>query len=303
MMQPSLMARAAALFCRVLLKRPLMGKRLDLPFARRRLELPSRLPQFPPRGLRVERSTEPLLKGEWLIPEDTAPRRTLLYLHGGGYFACSPRTHRSVAAHLAVRARARVISLDYRLAPEHPFPAALDDAVAAVRALRAQGVDHHALGIAGDSAGGGLALATLMALRDAGDPVPGAAALFSPWTDLAATGESLKRNADSEAMLPVHLVREAGMLYAGSAPLEHPYVSPFYGEFKGLPSLLILASDSEILLDDTLRVVQKAREAGVAVECEVWREMIHAWPVATPLVREARDAVAAAGAYFARRIG
>jgi monoterpene epsilon-lactone hydrolase len=302
-MRPSLRARLASLACRLLLKRPLMGRRLDLPFARRRLTLPSLLPAMLPRGLRVERSTEPLLKGDWFIPADVAPRRTLLYLHGGGYFACSPHTHRAVAGHLAARARAKVFSLDYRLAPEHPFPAALDDAVAAIRALRARGVESRSLGIAGDSAGGGLALAAMMAIRDAGEQVPGAAALFSPWTDLAATGDSLKQNAESEAMLPVHLVREAGMLYAGAAPLEHPYVSPFYGEFKGMPSLLILASASEILLDDSLRVVQKAREAGVAVECEVWRGLVHAWPVAGTAMREGGEAIAAAGAYFARRIG
>lgn len=303
MMQPSFNARIISRLCRILLKQPLLGKKLDVPFARRRLALPGRLPEMLPRGLRVEPSRDPVLKGEWLIPADVAPRRTLLYLHGGGYFACSPRTHRAVAAHLAARARAKVISLDYRLAPEHPFPAALDDAVAAIRALRTHGVDPRSLGIAGDSAGGGLALAAMMAIRDAGEPVPGAAALFSPWTDLAATGDSLKQNEEIEAMLPVHLVREAGMLYAGTASLEHPYVSPFYGDFEGMPSLLILASASEILLDDSLRVVQKAREAGVAVECEIWRGLIHAWPVAGPAMREARDAIGAAGAYFARRIG
>ena len=133
--------------------------------------------------------------------------------------------------------------------------------------------------------------------------MPGAAALFSPWTDLAATGESLTRNDESDAMLSAALVREGAMVYAGAAPLEHPYLSPLYGEYKGLPSLFLLASDSEVLLDDTLRVAQKAREAGVAVECEVWRELIHAWPVGVPMMREAREAVASAGTYFARRIG
>ncbi len=301
-MTPSLLSRLANGLSRLLLKRPLRGKRLDLALARRRLGLVGWMPLVSS-GVRVERSVDPLLKGLWFLPDDAAPRRTLLYLHGGGYFACSTQTHRSVAAQLALRARARVLSLEYRLAPEHPFPAALDDAVAALRALRAQGVDPHATGVAGDSAGGGLALAAMMALRDAGEPLPGAAALFSPWTDLAGTGESLRENAETEAMLPVHLVSEAAALYAGTAPLEHPYLSPLYGDFKRLPSLMILASDSEILRDDALRVASKALAAGVAVECEVWPGMLHAWPVAAPWIREARQAVAAAGAYFARRIG
>jgi monoterpene epsilon-lactone hydrolase len=302
-MSPSPMARIADVVARAYLKRPLQGRRLDVALARRRLGRLALLPASLPRGLRVEGSTEPLLPGEWCIPADAAPRRTILYLHGGAYFACSTRTHRAVAAHLAARARARVFSLAYRLAPEHPFPAALDDAVSALRALRAQGADPRALGIAGDSAGGGLALAAMMALRDAKEPLPGAAALFSPWTDLAGTGESLRTNAESEAMLPAHLIREAGMLYAGAAPLEHPYISPLYGDFTGLSSLLILASESEVLRDDALRIVARAQTAGVAVECEVWKGMIHAWPVTVPVMREARDAVAAAGAYFARRIG
>jgi acetyl esterase/lipase len=302
-MTPSFVARVSAAFARVLLKRPLSKRPVDVSRARRTLGMVGWLPAWLPRGMQVVPSTEPLLKGEWLIPEDIAPRRTLLYLHGGGYCACSPRTHRGLVGQLAARARARVLTLDYRLAPEHPFPAALDDAVAALRALRAQGVDSHALGIAGDSAGGGLALAAMMALRDAGEPLPGAAALFSPWTDLAATGATIRTNAESDALLPAGMVREAAMLYAGAAPLEHPYVSPFYGDFKGLPSLLVLASSTEILLDDTLRVVAKAQAAGIAVECEIWKEMLHAWPVAGVAMREAREAAATAGVYFARRIG
>ncbi len=300
---PSPSARLFSVITRTMMKNPFIGRPLDVAKARKRMEIGTNLPSFLPRGLRVERSTEPLLPGEWLIPADVAPRRTILYLHGGGYFACSPRTHRALTAHLAVRSRARVLALDYRLAPEHPFPAALDDVVAALRALRAQGIDPHALGIAGDSAGGGLALAAMMALRDAGDPLPGAAALFSPWTDLAGTGDSMRENADADAMLPADLCVEAARRYAGSAPLEHPYVSPFYGSFKGLPSLLVHVADTEILLDDSLRVVEKAREAGIAVECEVWNDLPHAWPVAVPYVREARLTVAGVAAYFARRIG
>ena len=135
------------------------------------------------------------------------------------------------------------------------------------------------------------------------EPLPGAAALFSPWTDLAGTGESLRLNERADALLPAHLCGQAARLYAGAAQLEHPYVSPFYGEFRGLPSLLVHVSDSEILLDDTLRMVEKARAAGVAVECEVWRDLVHAWPIAVPWVREAREVVSGAASYFARRIG
>ena len=300
---PSIESRILALASRFLIKRPLSAPRLDLARVRRSMESRRALPSFLPQGSRVETSRDPHLKGEWHTPADTAPRRTLLYLHGGAFVAGSPRAFRSLAGWIAATSRARVLALDYRLAPEHPFPAALDDAVAAVRALYALGVDPHALGIVGDSAGGALTLATLLALREAGDKLPAAAAMLSPITDLAGTGESLRTNAETESLLSTQHMDQLVRMYAGNHALESPHISPHYADLHGLPSMLIHASDTEILFDDARRLAEKAKVAGIAVEFTVWLDQPHDFHAAVPLSPESRLAVKGVGAYFARRIG
>ncbi len=300
---PSLAARALALTSRLIVRRVLDAPRFDLAAVRRVMNARLLLPALLPRGLQVTPSREPHLPGEWLLPADVAPRRTILYVHGGGFVAGSLPAFRPLAGWMAVQARARVLSLDYRLAPEHPFPAALDDVVAAVRALAALGTDPRALGIAGDSAGGCLALGALLALREAGDPLPGAAALISPVTDLASTGESLRTNARTEQVLSARHQDEFFRRYAGDLPREHPLLSPHYADLRGLPSLLIHASDTEILFDDARRLVERARSSGVAVELEIWRDMPHDFHAAVPYSPEARMAVRGIGLYFARRTG
>lgn len=230
------------------------------------------------------------LRGEWLVREGGAPR-TILYLHGGGYYFCSPRTHRAITYGLATRADADVFSLDYRLAPEHPFPAALDDALAAYRRLLADGVRADSLVIAGDSAGGGLALATLLALRDAGDKLPAGALLYSPWTDLAVTGASIRDNDGRDPMFCGDVFARVAALYlgeAGATRATDPYVSPFYADFQRLPPLFMLAGSTETLLDDTRRVAERARAAGVNVKCEIARGLPHIWPIYAPFMPEAR---------------
>jgi epsilon-lactone hydrolase len=244
------------------------------------------------------------LRGEWLDPEaavGSARVPTILYLHGGGYYFCSPRTHRAVSFGLATRTGARVFSLDYRLAPEHRFPAALDDTIAAYRRLIVAGALPQTVVIAGDSAGGGLALATLVALRDAGDPPPAGALLFSPWTDLAATGASLVTNDGVDPMFSGPSLARAAKLYLGDTPATHPYASPLYADLHSLPPLFIQAASTEVLLDDARRVAERATQAGVAVEFEVWPKVPHAWHVWTPFMPEARRALDAA-AHFVRRV-
>lgn len=300
---PSIEAHLLALSARLIIKRPLTASRLDVARVRRSMESRRLLPSFLPRGLRIEGSRDPHLKGEWHTPADIAPRRTLLYLHGGAFIAGTPRSFRPLAGWIAARSRARLLTLDYRLAPEHQFPAALDDAVGAVRALYALGVDHQALGIVGDSAGGALTLATLLALREAGEPLPAAAALISPLTDLAGTGESLRTNAETESLLSTRHAGQLSRMYAGQMALEHPLVSPLYAELRGLPSLLIHASDSEMLFDDSRRLAEKAKAAGIAVEFTVWPDQMHDFHASVPLTPESRLAVKGVGAYFARRIG
>lgn len=300
---PSIEESILGLAARVLIKRVADAPTLDVAAFRRAMGSRRLMPSFLPRGLLIEPSRDPMLPGEWHTPVDIAPRRTILHLHGGGFIAGSPLAFRPFAGWLAARSRARVLALDYRLAPEHPFPAALDDAVGAVRALYALGIPPSALGIIGDSAGGGLALSTLLALRDAGDPLPAAAALISPCTDLAGSGASMRENAARDVMLSPRHHHLLARMYAPNHPAEHPLVSPLYADLKGLPSLLIHASDSEILFDDARRVAEKAREAGVAVEFTVFRDLMHDWHCSVPLTPESRHAMKGVGAYFARRVG
>ncbi|MFM0376016.1 alpha/beta hydrolase [Paraburkholderia strydomiana] len=244
----------------------------------------------PLRGEWIERSGEPAI----------GARPTVLYLHGGGYYFCSPRTHRSIVFGLATRANAPVFSLDYRLAPEHRFPAALDDATAAYRYLIAEGTAPESIVIAGDSAGGGLALATLVALRDAGDPLPAGAVLFSPWTDLAATGASIVDNDGADPMFSGPAIAKAAKVYLGDMPATHPYASPVYADLRGLPPLFMMAGSTEVLLDDSRRVAANARAAGVDCEFEVWKKMPHVWPIFAPFIPEANRALDRAAAFVGR---
>ncbi|SAK46942.1 alpha/beta hydrolase domain-containing protein [Caballeronia temeraria] len=234
---------------------------------------------------------------EWLVPP-TPSRATILYLHGGGYYFCSPRSHRAITFGLATRANASVFSLDYRLAPEHRFPAALDDSVAAYRRMLDDDVPARSIVIAGDSAGGGLALATLLALRDARDPLPAAAVLFSPWTDLSCSGESMRTNDGRDPMYHASVFPKVAAQYLGAADARHPYASPVFGDFEGLSPLLIQVGDTELLLDDATRVATRARAAGVRVELEIWRNVPHIFQIWAPFMPEARDALAHAAAFI-----
>ncbi|QGZ60537.1 alpha/beta hydrolase [Paraburkholderia acidisoli] len=262
----------------------------------------------PPRGWRLREQyacPEAPLRGEWLVRERRAEAghatRTILYLHGGGYYFCSPRTHRAIAFGLAKRTDADCFSLAYRLAPEHPFPAAHDDALAAYRRLLAEGVPASSIVIAGDSAGGGLALATLVALRDAGDALPAGAILFSPWTDLAATGASIRDNDGRDPMFCGDVFARIAPLYLGTTDAAHPYVSPLYADLHGLPPLSLYAGSTETLLDDTRRVAERARAAGVSVDCEIAPNLPHIWPIYAPFLPEARRTLDDA-ARFVRRV-
>lgn len=216
------------------------------------------------------------VKAEWLAAPGANPNRVILYLHGGGYVIGSIATHRSLLSRLARASGARGFSVDYRLAPEHPFPAALDDATAAYRWLLASGISPGSVVVAGDSAGGGLALAMLLALRDAGDRLPAAAVCMSPWTDLVGTGASAQPGGADDPLLTLEGLREMGRHYAGS-DLSNPLVAPLHGDYKGLPPILIQVGTRELLLDDSRRVAERARKAGVDLTLDIWDGMIHVW--------------------------
>jgi acetyl esterase/lipase len=214
-------------------------------------------------GWRIRIAHGMALEGEWIEPSapyHAARDRCILYFHGGGYVAMSSRTHRSVTSRLATWSNASLFALDYRLAPEYPFPAALEDALSAYRALIAMGPDPSRMVFAGDSAGGGLALALLLALRDAGDPLPAAAVLFSPWTDLAATGKSVVTNNTSDALFFGSWLASTARHYLADTPARNPLASPLYADLAGLPPLFIQVSDSEVLLDDSRRAAENARK-------------------------------------------
>jgi acetyl esterase/lipase len=252
-----------------------------------------------PPGWQIRPSTVPA--GEWIERDGGNPvGRTVLFCHGGGYFFCSPATHRPITLSLGVGAEAQVFSLDYRLAPEHRFPAAVDDAVAAYRALLQQGVPAKQIVLGGDSAGGGLALATMLSLRDAGEMLPSGAVLFSPWTDLAGTGETLVSNDRSDVMFSGAGIKSGARYYLGDAPATDPLASPLYADLAGLPPLFVQASRAEVLLADSTRLVDKARAAGVAVEFEAWPGLPHVWQIFTPFLPEARAALAKATAFIRR---
>ncbi|HEX4113551.1 MAG TPA: alpha/beta hydrolase [Stellaceae bacterium] len=261
----------------------------------------------PPRGWRVRELLLPPLHGEWIEPDTdraAAPTdgRVILYLHGGGYYFHSPRTYRSLTFPLARNSMSRVFALDYRLAPEHKFPAALDDAVACYRRLMMDGVPARKIVVAGDSAGGGLALALLVSLRDHGDPLPAGAVLFSPWTDLAATGATLETNNGADPMFIGSAIGKAAQLYLGAMPGTHPLASPLYAELGALPPLFVQASTSEVLLDDSVRMVEKARQAGSDVIFRAWPDLPHVWHLFNPLLPEARAALREASAFIRSRL-
>ncbi len=231
-----------------------------------------------------------------------APMRgdlAVLYLHGGGYFFGSPQTHRQLIMAMAREADAPAFALDYRLAPEHPCPAALEDALAAYRWLRLSEPARRIV-LAGDSAGGGLALALACAVRDAGLPPPAAVVAFSPWTDMAMTGPSITANAESCAMFTPEALRAATRLFLAALPATDPRASPLYADLTGLPPLLIFAGADELLRDDALMLADKARRHGIAVETHVVAGVPHVWPLFARLLPEGRASVAEVGRFLAR---
>ena len=236
---------------------------------------------------------------EWIATPRSRHETVIVALRGGGYCLGSLTSNRRFCALLADCGQSRVLNVGYRSAPEHRFPAALDDAVATYRWLLANGVDADSVILAGNSAGGGLALACLLALRDAGDPQPAGAVALSAWTDLAATGASIATNAPTEVMLDPDGARETALLYADPERHTDPYVSPLYGGLSGLPPLLLHVSGAEILLDDSTRFADRARRAGVDVTLDIVADMPHVWHLFAGFLPEADAAWSRIGAWIA----
>jgi acetyl esterase/lipase len=277
--------------------RDLLG-RLDLSgsLAERRVAIDSFDRPLPP-GSTVTPADGPVA-AEWVVGAGVDSVAVLVYVHGGGYHMGSARGQRYLVGALSAASQMRVLNVDYRLAPEHPFPAAVDDTIAAYRWVLGQGIPAQRIALAGDSAGGGLTLGTLLALKDVGDPRPAAAVAISPLTDLKASGDSMRTRADLEIILRPGAVEEAATWYLNGESREHPYASPLYGDLTGLPPLLLQAGDAEVLLDDSTRFAKKAELAGVDVTLEIWPEMPHVWHVFAGFLPEADQAIARIGKWL-----
>ena len=272
--------------------------RAGLPVEQQRLRLQrvTRL-TLPPRVASFTASAVGGVPGEWIRSRGhERPSLTLLYLHGGGYTTGSPATHRALTGHLAVRCDARVFAADYRLAPEHPFPAAVDDAVAAWRGLRGQGLGASRIAIAGDSAGGGLAVATALRLRDLGEPMPHALVLFSPWVDL--TLEQLSPAPPGEVMLTLPWVRECASGYAAGTDSRHPLISPIGADFGGLPPTLIQVGTDELLLPDSRRLHAGLKAAGVDSQLQEFPGRWHVFQANAGVLADADRALEAVGRFL-----
>ncbi|MCG8695147.1 MAG: alpha/beta hydrolase [Minwuiales bacterium] len=239
---------------------------------------------------------------EFISAPGANPDRSILYLHGGGYVIGSIATHRRLAYDVSEAAGARVLLIDYRLAPEHPFPAAVDDAVAAYKWLMANGATPEKTAIAGDSAGGGLTVAALVALRDAGEPLPAMGYCISPWTDMEGSGESMRTKADVDPLIQPEALTWFANHYLNGADPTSPLATQLNADLAGLPPLLIQVGTAEVLLDDSTRLEARAKAAGVDVTLEAWDDMIHVWHLFAPMLSEGRDATARAGAFIREKI-
>ena len=212
----------------------------------------------------------------WISNPNVVANRVVLYFHGGGYFEGSINSHKGLAARISHASKSKVLMPEYRLAPENPYPAALDDAVKTYKwLLEKEGISPEKVIIGGDSAGGGLTAATLVKLRDLGIPLPAAAVLLSPWTDLDVTGDSMRSKKREDPFIKIGDVFWMSSLYCGDEDPRNPYISPLYADLKGLPPLLIHVGSAELLLDDSTRFAEKAKLAGVDVTLEIWEDMIH----------------------------
>lgn len=260
---------------------------IDVAHARARMDKAGR--QMPmPKGVAVTTIVIGGMGGLSFTP-DEARKGMLVYLHGGGYSRGSAMSHRALVARMAKAFGLNAVSVNYRMAPEHPCPAAIEDAVSAIQAVMAE--EKGPIILSGDSAGGGLALSATLRLRDAGERLPDALYLISPWTDLSMSGESVSTKAMRDPMLHPEYLGAGGQLYLGGRPGDDPEASPLFADLKGLPPTLIQVGSDEILLSDSTRLAEKLEAAGVPVDCEIWDGMWHDFQIFSPLIPEADWAI------------
>jgi acetyl esterase/lipase len=240
--------------------------------------------------------------GEWVAASNADPERIVYYLHGGGYSIGSIKSHREMVSRVSRATAARALLVEYRLAPENRFPAAVEDALTGYRWLLSNGADPARMVIAGDSAGGGLTVATLVALRDAGETLPAAGVCISPWLDMEAKGESMKTRVDRDPWIdPEHIKLGAEMYLGEGRDPRNPLANPLHADLTGLPPLLVQVGDSEVLLDDSTRLAERAKAAGVDVTLEVWDEMVHVFQAFAFMLPEGQQAIDRIGEFVRER--
>lgn len=241
------------------------------------------------------------VRAQTIIPQTVADGRTLLYFHGGGYVIGAPETHTGMVSYIADAMQATCWSMDYRLGPEHPFPAAIEDGVAAYRALLATGVAPEKVIIAGDSAGGGTAVATALKARDEGLAMPAGLALQSPWVNLVNEGWSYDHKANRDPMITKASIDRMAGLYLNGADARSPLASPVYADLAGLPPMLIQVGPDEVLMSDSIMLAERAGAANVEVTLEIWPEMFHVFQALYPFLKQSRDAIARIGEWGASK--
>ncbi|MGE0278793.1 MAG: alpha/beta hydrolase [Nitrospiraceae bacterium] len=242
-------------------------------------------------------------KGEWIVAPEADQDRAIVYLHGGGYVIGSVESYRDMCERPSRAAKACVLAVDYRLAPEHPFPAAVDDAVSAYRWVLARGIKPNRIAIAGDSAGGALTLALMFVIKQEGGALPACAVPMSPWVDLEHTGETFRTMDAVEPMCHKATLEGCAKLYLPSGDVRNPLAAPIYGDFKGLPPLFVPVGGHETLLDDARRVTALAQAAGVPVELKIYDRQIHVFQIFASRMREAQQGVEDIGRFILSHTG
>lgn len=249
------------------------------------------LGMFIPMGVNLKRTKINKRDAEWLIPDNAHPDKVLLYFHGGGYALGSTDTHRSMVGRIAKKSGVRCLLASYRRIPESPYPAAINDAMAAYQWLLSEGYAAENILLGGDSAGGGLAITTQLRLKEKGIDLPGGTICLSPWTDLAITGDSVQKNGSNDPLTDIGLMKKWGRLYAGKEAITNPQVSPMYADLTGLPPILLQASRGEVLYDDSRRLAEHAERDGVEIEFQEWDGLMHWWHLFWQTVPEGREAI------------
>ena len=240
--------------------------------------------------------------GQWITAPDVPQDRLIIYFHGGAYAACSPTTHQDLISRLSRASGAAALGVDYRLAPEHPFPAAVEDSIAAYNWALGHGFEPSKIVLAGDSAGGGLVLSVMLASRDSGVPLPAAAVCFSPWVDLECSGESMAANDHLDDFIKYAGLSARAEAYLGGADPKHSWASAIHADLRGLPPMLIHVGSAETLLDDSTRLAALAGDAGVDVTLKIWDDMVHVWQAFASILPEGQQSIEEAGEFIRKRM-